>query len=61
MGSVVVASGGEKNSSVELQYRDSDGINLMAEKRILPSTERIAALTTGPPCRAKRSDTSTYS
>ena len=50
-----------KNSCVELQYRDSEGINLMAEKRIFPRIERIIAFKMGPPRRAKRSDTSTYS
>lgn len=55
------ASGGEKNSAVELQCNDSVGIRLIAENLILPRIERMMAFTKGPPCRANRSDTSTYS
>ena len=51
----------EKNSAVVLQYKDSEGINRTAEKRILPNRDRIRIFINTPPRLAKRSDTSTYS
>ena len=47
--------------SIELQYRLSDGMSLMAENIIMPSIDRSMRRRGRPPCFANRSDRSTYS
>jgi hypothetical protein len=58
---VGLSSGGEKNSAVEAQNKDSEGTNLMAENRIFPSIDLSNIFNMAAPRRANRSDISTYS
>lgn len=51
----------EKNSFVELQYKDSLGRSLIAENRILPITGFNMDFSMGPPRFANLSDTVTCS